>query len=135
MSDAFKDGDEFVLRLLRNCAGARADQITILCLTLGEDVVPKPRDIRPEEAILRSGGSLVGVEAYRELVLETIRERGVHTAVRVPSRAASNLNVLVPISRVSGSFGNKTGGVVVPCALVTVCGIHKASKGLCRLLQ
>jgi hypothetical protein len=76
VSDAFKDGDEFVLRLLRNCAGARADQITILCLTLGEDVVPKPRDIRPEEAILRSGGSLVGVEAYKELVLEAIRERG-----------------------------------------------------------
>ncbi|KAH0829184.1 hypothetical protein J3R83DRAFT_2732 [Lanmaoa asiatica] len=73
---AFKDGDEFALRVLRNTAGALADQIAMLCLTPGQDLALKPRGVKPEEAILCFGGSLVGVEAYRELVLDELRERG-----------------------------------------------------------
>ena len=72
---AFKEGDEFALRVLRNCAGALADQIAMLSLTPGEDIALKPRGVRPEEAILCFGGSLVGVEAYRELVLDELKQR------------------------------------------------------------
>ncbi|KAF8141257.1 hypothetical protein EV363DRAFT_1425397 [Boletus edulis] len=64
---AFKEGDAFALRVLRNCAGALADQIAMLCLTSKEDVALKPRGVKPEDAILCFGGSLVGVEDYREL--------------------------------------------------------------------
>lgn len=73
---AFKEGDEFALRVLRSCAGALADQIAMLCLIRGEDVVVKPRGVKPEDAILCFGGSLVGVEAYRELVLDELKKRG-----------------------------------------------------------
>ncbi|KAI9460002.1 hypothetical protein HD554DRAFT_1605663 [Boletus coccyginus] len=73
---AFKEGDEFALRVLRSCAGALADQIAMLCLTPGEGVVLKPRGVKPEDAILCFGGSLVGVEAYRELVLDELKKRG-----------------------------------------------------------
>lgn len=73
---AFKENDEFAWRVLRNCAGGLADQIAMLCLTPGEDVTLKPRGVKPEEAILCFGGSLVGVEAYRVLVLDELRKRG-----------------------------------------------------------
>ena len=73
---AFKEGDEFALRVLQNCAGALADQIAALCLTPEEDAVLKPNGVRPEDAILCFGGSLVGVEAYRKLVLDALKERG-----------------------------------------------------------
>lgn len=73
---AFKEGDEFALRVLRKCAGALADQIAMLCLTPGDDIAFKPRGVRPEEAIICFGGSLVGIEAYRELVLDELRTRG-----------------------------------------------------------
>ena len=73
---AFQEGDEFALRVLRSCAGALADQIAMLCLTPSEDLALKPRGVRPEEAILCFGGSLVGVEAYRELVLDELKKRG-----------------------------------------------------------
>lgn len=73
---AFKEGDAFALRVLRNCAGALADQIAMLCVTPGEDVALKPRGVKPAETILCFGGSLVGIEAYRELVLDELRKRG-----------------------------------------------------------
>jgi len=73
---AFKEGDAFALRVLRNCAGGLADQIAMLCLTSKEDVALKPRGVKPEDAILCFGGSLVGVEDYRELVLDELKKRG-----------------------------------------------------------
>ncbi|KAI6029420.1 hypothetical protein BKA83DRAFT_102685 [Pisolithus microcarpus] len=51
---AFKDNDEFALRVLRNCC----------------------RGVVATEAILCFGGSLVGVEGYRALVLDELRKRG-----------------------------------------------------------
>ncbi|KAG9312084.1 hypothetical protein JVU11DRAFT_7367 [Chiua virens] len=72
---AFEEGDEFALRVLRNCAGALADQIAMLCLTPG-DVALKPKGVKAEDAILCFGGSLVRVEAYRELVLDELKKRG-----------------------------------------------------------
>ncbi|KAN0081231.1 hypothetical protein V8E55_008855 [Tylopilus felleus] len=73
---AFKEGDAFALRVLQNCAGALADQIAMLCLARGEDTALKPKGVRPENAILCFGGSLVGVEAYRALVLDELEKRG-----------------------------------------------------------
>ena len=73
---AFNEGDEFAMRVLRNCAGALADQIAMLCLTPGEDVALKPRGVKAEDAILCFGGSLVGVEAYKDLVLDELKKRG-----------------------------------------------------------
>ena len=73
---AFNEGDEFAMRVLRNCAGALADQIAMLCLTPGEDVALKPRGVKAEDAILCFGGSLVGVETYKDLVLDELKKRG-----------------------------------------------------------
>ena len=73
---AFKDGDDFAWRVLRSCAGALADQIAILCITRAEDVGMKPNGVKPENAILCFGGSLVGVEEYRGLVLDELKKRG-----------------------------------------------------------
>ena len=73
---AFKDGDNFAWRVLRSCAGALADQIAMLCLTPAEDVRMKPNGVKPENAILCFMGSLVGIEEYRELVLDELNKRG-----------------------------------------------------------
>lgn len=73
---AFKEGDEFALRVLRNCAGALADQIAMLCLTPEEVIASKPKGVQPGDAILCFGGSLVGIEDYRELVLDELEKRG-----------------------------------------------------------
>ncbi|KAL4071325.1 hypothetical protein V8B97DRAFT_451793 [Scleroderma yunnanense] len=73
---AFKDGDEFALRVLRNTAGALADQIVVLCISPGEDHTVKPRGVLASEALLCFGGSLVGIENYRTLVLDELKKRG-----------------------------------------------------------
>ncbi|KAI6111978.1 hypothetical protein EDD16DRAFT_1897450 [Pisolithus croceorrhizus] len=73
---AFKDNDEFALRVLRNVAGGLADQIAQLCIGPGENLAIKPRGVVATEAILCFGGSLVGVEGYRALVLDELRKRG-----------------------------------------------------------
>lgn len=73
---AFKDNDEFALGVLRNAAGGLADQIAQLCIGPGEDLATKPRGVVATEAILCFGGSLVGVERYRALVLDELRKRG-----------------------------------------------------------
>ena len=67
---------DFAWRVLRSCAGALANQIAMLCLTPADDVTMKPEGVKPENAILCFGGSLVGVEEYRELVLDELKKRG-----------------------------------------------------------
>lgn len=73
---AFKDNDEFALRILRNVASGLADQIAQLCIGPGEDIAIKPRGVVANQAILCFGGSLVGIEGYRALVLDELRKRG-----------------------------------------------------------
>ncbi|KAF9228387.1 hypothetical protein BS17DRAFT_691984 [Gyrodon lividus] len=73
---AFKEGDEFALKVLRNCAGELADQIAMLCLGPGEDRSLKPKGVNAEDAVLCFGGSLVGIEMYREIVLDELKKRG-----------------------------------------------------------
>ncbi|KAG1716481.1 hypothetical protein ID866_685 [Astraeus odoratus] len=73
---AFIDGDEFALRVLRNTAGALADQIAALSIGAGEDLTEKPRGVVPGNTVLCFGGSLVGIEDYRGLVLDELKKRG-----------------------------------------------------------
>lgn len=73
---AFVDGDEFALRVLRSTAGALADQIALLCKDPGVDQTRKPKGVLASQALLCFGGSLVGVESYRTLVLDELEQRG-----------------------------------------------------------
>ncbi|KAI6009854.1 hypothetical protein EDC04DRAFT_846149 [Pisolithus marmoratus] len=73
---AFNDNDEFALDVLRNTAGGLADQIAQLCIGPGEDSSTKPRGVVATETILCFGGSLVGIEGYRALVLDELKKRG-----------------------------------------------------------
>ncbi|KAG1740890.1 uncharacterized protein EDB91DRAFT_1237255 [Suillus paluster] len=73
---AFKDKDPFALNVLRICAGGLADQIAMLCREPGEDQSVKPRAVEAKETVLCYGGSLVGIEDYRELVNEALAEKG-----------------------------------------------------------
>lgn len=73
---AFRDGDEFALRILRSAAGALADQIAMLCIGPDENRTVKPKGVLANDALLCFGGSLVGVESYRTLVLDELKKRG-----------------------------------------------------------
>ncbi|PFH52107.1 hypothetical protein AMATHDRAFT_57437 [Amanita thiersii Skay4041] len=70
---AFKDSDWLALRVLRTCARDLAVQIAILLAKEGDD---SPRAVKASEAVISFGGSLVAVQAYRDLVLEELKERG-----------------------------------------------------------
>ncbi|EIN06729.1 hypothetical protein PUNSTDRAFT_72845 [Punctularia strigosozonata HHB-11173 SS5] len=67
---AFDDGDPLALRVLRSCADALADQVAVLLEP--DATVP----IRAKDSILCFGGSLVGQETYRSLVLEALAKKG-----------------------------------------------------------
>ncbi|KIJ65891.1 hypothetical protein HYDPIDRAFT_109960 [Hydnomerulius pinastri MD-312] len=73
---AFKDGDEFALKVLRNCAGELADQVAMMCLGPGEDLSLKPKGVKAEDSVLCFGGSLVGIQSYRDIVLDELKKRG-----------------------------------------------------------
>jgi len=71
-SAAFQDGDRDALALLRKTAGALADQIRKVLSGVGE------RKIEPSTTVLCFGGSLVGVQGYRDLIVEDLRVSGGH---------------------------------------------------------
>ncbi|EGO26542.1 hypothetical protein SERLADRAFT_334866, partial [Serpula lacrymans var. lacrymans S7.9] len=73
---AFNEGDPFALKVLRICAHALAEQIALLSREEGEDPALKPRGVRARESVLCFGGSLVGVEKYRDIVLEELEGMG-----------------------------------------------------------
>jgi N-acetylglucosamine kinase-like BadF-type ATPase len=68
---AFEDGDPLALNVLHVTSAELVDQISILCRpgTL--------RGITPHEGVLCFGGSLVGVEKYRNLVFDKLAARGI----------------------------------------------------------
>lgn len=72
-SAAFNEGDALALRILRTCAGHLAEQISIL---LGERTEEAPRAVKAQESVISFGGSLVGIAEYRNLVLESLAQRG-----------------------------------------------------------
>ncbi|KAI9441193.1 hypothetical protein H4582DRAFT_2110183 [Lactarius indigo] len=63
---AFEDGDPVAVQVLRDCAHKLAKQIS----------ADHPRKARAESSVLCIGGSLGGIDHYRELVLATLREEG-----------------------------------------------------------
>jgi N-acetylglucosamine kinase-like BadF-type ATPase len=83
---AFEDGDPLALDILRTCAGHLASQIAVLLHPRDQNSIgettdtgisdARSRTIKASDSILCFGGSLVGVEAYRKMVLEDLAERG-----------------------------------------------------------
>lgn len=70
---AFVDADPFALRVLRACAETLASQISIL---LGDATNTRPRLVRAQDCVLCFGGSLVGNEKYRKMILDNLALRG-----------------------------------------------------------
>jgi N-acetylglucosamine kinase-like BadF-type ATPase len=70
---AFDDGDPLALRILRECADHLASQVAVL---LGNSSDAAPRLVRAQDSIVSFGGSLVGVEKYRTMILDNLAERG-----------------------------------------------------------
>jgi len=58
------------MNILKASARHLSSQIVIL---LGES---SPRSVKASESVISFGGSLVGVEAYRNLILDDLTQRG-----------------------------------------------------------
>ncbi|KAG6902363.1 hypothetical protein C0995_000925 [Termitomyces sp. Mi166 len=72
---AFDHNDAFALRILKMCAGSLAEQVAVL-LGDGAEAEDAPRTVKAEESVISFGGSLVGIDKYRALVLEDLKSRG-----------------------------------------------------------
>ncbi|KAG6889922.1 hypothetical protein C0992_003517 [Termitomyces sp. T32_za158] len=68
---AFEHNDALALRVLKVCAGLLAQQVAVLLGDAGAADAP-----RAAESVISFGGSLVGIEGYRALVLDELRQRG-----------------------------------------------------------
>ncbi|KAF7798079.1 hypothetical protein EIP86_009293 [Pleurotus ostreatoroseus] len=71
-SAAFASHDALALSVLHKTAGELADCVAILL----RDDARAVRGVKAAEGVICFGGSLVGVPAYRDLVLEKLKERG-----------------------------------------------------------
>ncbi|KAK7691717.1 hypothetical protein QCA50_005117 [Cerrena zonata] len=69
-SSAFEDGDPLALNVLRTTAGTVVDQLSILLRP------NTPRGVSADDSVICFGGSLVGIEKYRQLVLDQLKEKG-----------------------------------------------------------
>ncbi|KAI0759982.1 hypothetical protein BD413DRAFT_487098 [Trametes elegans] len=81
---AFEDGDALAQRVLARTTGQLVDQLCVLLRPEADDPArtDAPRTVKASETILCFGGSLVGVEAYRKLILDELERRG-HVLKRV----------------------------------------------------
>jgi len=70
---AFEDGDWLALRILGECACSLASQIAVL---LAGPTDNSPRLVRAGESVISFGGSLVGVERYRKMILDDLAHHG-----------------------------------------------------------
>ncbi|KAJ7717825.1 hypothetical protein DFH07DRAFT_860932 [Mycena maculata] len=70
---AFEDADPLALRVLQSTSDVFASQISIL---LGESDESGPNRVKAETAMISFGGSLVGVEAYRKMILDALAAKG-----------------------------------------------------------
>lgn len=73
---AFEDGDPLAINVLRVTSRELVDQISILCRP------GAPNGVQASKGVICFGGSLVGVDKYRNLLLEQLAERG-HVFKRV----------------------------------------------------
>ena len=72
---AFEDGDGLAVRVLEATTRLLVDQMCVL-LRPEEDGDYAPGTIKASETILCFGGSLVGVDKYREMILGELERRG-----------------------------------------------------------
>ncbi|TFK51104.1 hypothetical protein OE88DRAFT_1660413 [Heliocybe sulcata] len=70
---AFEDQDPLALNVLRTCSGVLADQIIVLLAAEGQY---SKNAVTASESVLCFGGSLVGIEKYRRMVLESLARKG-----------------------------------------------------------
>lgn len=70
---AFEHGDQLALNILRTCAKELASQIVVL---LHDGTSSAPRAVKASDTVICFGGSLVGIEAYRKLILDDLAQRG-----------------------------------------------------------
>ncbi|PPQ88451.1 hypothetical protein CVT25_011578 [Psilocybe cyanescens] len=70
---AFKHGDPLALDILKATSGYLVAQIAML---LGDEVASSTRVIKASQSVISFGGSLVGIEAYRRLILDELAQRG-----------------------------------------------------------
>ncbi|KAF5354642.1 hypothetical protein D9756_005431 [Leucocoprinus leucothites] len=70
---AFEDKDPLAIEVLRTCAKSLVDTAMTV---IGVPTTEKPRLVDSKDAVLSFGGSLAGIEKYRELVLEDLAQRG-----------------------------------------------------------
>ena len=76
---AFEDRDPLALEILTECANSLADQIAMFLIPTSNSPPGSAHNgnaILAEEAVLSFGGSLVGIENYRGLILECLKNRG-----------------------------------------------------------
>lgn len=76
---AFEDHDALALKILTECADSLAEQIAMFLIPTTKSPSGSTQNgnaVLAEEAVLSFGGSLVGIENYRGLVLESLRRRG-----------------------------------------------------------
>ena len=76
---AFEDHDPFALKILTECADSLAGQIAMFLIPTTNSPPGSTRNgnaILAEDAVLSFGGSLVGIENYRGLVLDSLKKRG-----------------------------------------------------------
>jgi N-acetylglucosamine kinase-like BadF-type ATPase len=76
-TSAFQDRDPLALNVLRTCAHLLASKITLLLQPLVDDVNQRPaKAVLARDSMICFGGSLVGVDAYRTLILDILKENG-----------------------------------------------------------
>ncbi|KAL4244983.1 N-acetyl-D-glucosamine kinase [Abortiporus biennis] len=69
-TSAFDDGDPLALKILRTTSSMLVDQI---CIVLRPGA---PKAVDPSDGVICFGGSLAGVDKYRQLILDQLKERG-----------------------------------------------------------
>ncbi|KAI0665676.1 hypothetical protein C8Q78DRAFT_985858 [Trametes maxima] len=100
---AFEDGDALAQRVLALTTNVLVDQICVLLRPEADEpgkTYPE-RTVKASETILCFGGSLVGVEAYRKLILDELARRG-HVLKRVTfveDAAIAGANALAAASK------------------------------------
>jgi len=72
---AFEDGDPLAVQVVNDCASKLVMQISAVLLDGSAEECP-PGKVRADSSVLCLGGSLGGIDRYRELVLSTLKENG-----------------------------------------------------------
>ncbi|KAF9782393.1 hypothetical protein BJ322DRAFT_1075951 [Thelephora terrestris] len=76
---AFEVNDPLALQILTECADLLAEQVAMFLIPTAHSPLGSARNenaIPAQQAVLSFGGSLVGIEDYRGLVLESLKKRG-----------------------------------------------------------